>query len=105
MLMDEGFKVSKATDARTALGMIEVGDFDTILSDFKMPQMNGEAFYRALVALSPQSAERIGFITGDAMSADVIRFLAASGRPHIEKPIIRDELLALIQNASGEELP
>ncbi len=105
MLRDEGFTVTKTTDARTALRMVEAASFDTILSDFKMPEMNGAAFYSALRTLSPAHADVTGFITGDAMSDDVVRFFATSGRPHIEKPIIRDELLALIQSVSGEELP
>lgn len=105
MLTEEGFVVTKTTDPRTALRLAERGAYDTILSDFKMPQMNGEKFYEVLKAVSPESADRMGFITGDAMSADVVRFFKAARRPHIEKPIMKDELLALIQRASGEEVP
>lgn len=70
--------------------------FDAILSDFKMPQMNGETFFRAMEAVAPENAKRTGFVTGDAMSVNVARFFATAQRPHIEKPIIKDELLSLL---------
>ncbi|MEM9763041.1 MAG: PAS-domain containing protein [Pseudomonadota bacterium] len=105
MLTEEGFRVTKTTDPEAALRLAARQAFDTILSDFKMPNMTGEAFFRALKAIAPENAARIGFITGDALSSQVVRFFDACGRPHIEKPIVRDELLALIQQASGEDVP
>ncbi|WP_424968349.1 PAS-domain containing protein [Dinoroseobacter sp. S375] len=103
MLREEGFSVTCTTDPRAALRMAEAEPFDAILSDFKMPEMNGETFYRALEAIAPENARRTGFITGDALSAQVVLFLERAKRPHIEKPIVKPELLALIARASGEE--
>ncbi|WP_424970680.1 PAS-domain containing protein [Dinoroseobacter sp. S76] len=103
MLTEEGFSVTCTTDPRSALRMAEAEPFDAILSDFKMPEMNGETFYRALEAIAPENAGRTGFITGDAMSAQVVLFLERSKRPYIEKPIVKPELLALIARAAGEE--
>lgn len=96
MLMEEGFLVTKTTDPRAALSLAENRQFDVVLSDFKMPQMNGETFFRALEVIAPENAKRTGFITGDAMSDQVLRFLRTSKRPHIEKPIMKSELLVLI---------
>ncbi len=58
--------------------------------------MNGETFFRAMEAIAPENARRIGFVTGDAMGLEVRKFLSTSHRPYIEKPIIKDELLTLI---------
>ncbi|MEM1077235.1 MAG: PAS-domain containing protein [Pseudomonadota bacterium] len=103
MLTEEGFSVTTTTDPRAALRMAEAEPFDAILSDFKMPEMNGETFFRALEAIAPENARRTGFITGDALSAQVVLFLERTKRPHIEKPIVKPELLALIGRASGKE--
>ncbi len=97
LLTDEGHSVEMTTTPRQALHMAEARDFDIILSDFKMPDMDGEAFYEALRLISPRNAGRVGFITGDALSENVRDFFARSKRPFIEKPIIKRELLTLIR--------
>ncbi|MEM6464223.1 MAG: PAS-domain containing protein [Pseudomonadota bacterium] len=96
LLVEAGFSVTQSVRPRDALEIIKNQNFDVVLSDFKMPDMDGEHFYNAMKAVAPECAERTGFITGDAMSANVKTFLDKSGRPHIEKPIIRQELLALV---------
>lgn len=96
LLSDAGFIVTQITNPRHALRLAEAEAFDVVLSDFKMPDMDGEAFYRAMRALSPRMADRVGFITGDAMSAKVHNFLLSSGRPYIEKPVIKAELISLV---------
>lgn len=96
LLAEEGFAVTTTTSSREALYMIERQGFDVVLSDFKMPDMDGQAFFEAAQTVSPQTAQRIGFITGDAMSARVRDFFDTTGRPYIEKPIIKSELLALL---------
>ena len=96
LLADEGFTVRTSHDPHDALEILKTHRFDAILSDFKMPGMNGEAFYNALNVAAPEMANRTAFITGDAMSQNVRDFLQNSGRPYIEKPILREELLALV---------
>lgn len=103
LLTEEGFTVTKTTSPRAALRLAGQQAFDVALSDFKMPDMDGQAFHQALSIVAPGLARRTGFITGDAMSAQVRAFLSASGCPHIEKPIIRAELLALVAAAASGE--
>lgn len=96
LLTEEGHRVTKTTDPRKALRLAEAEQFDAVLSDFRMPGMNGETFFRAMKAIAPENARRLGFVTGDAMGLEVRKFLSTSHRPYIEKPIIKDELLTLI---------
>jgi CheY-like chemotaxis protein len=96
LLADEGFQVAKSTDPRAALKLIAAQPFDAVLSDFKMPDMDGQAFYEAARLVAPNLAQRIGFMTGDALSPHVAEFFANSGCPHVEKPIMKAELLALL---------
>lgn len=105
LLMEEGFTVTTTTSPRDALNRAAKQGFDVILSDFKMPDMDGARFYGAMQVLAPQQANRIGFVTGDAMSSNVVNFLAESGRPYIEKPIIKSELLSLLARAAGLKTP
>ncbi|MEM9632457.1 MAG: PAS-domain containing protein [Pseudomonadota bacterium] len=106
LLEDLGCRTTLCTDARQALVELSRSAFDMIISDFKMPGMNGEDFYNTLQQRLPGYTERIGFVTGDSMGKDVTHFLSQSKRPFIEKPISGNELEVLIkQLGAGETKP
>ena len=96
LLLEAGFKVTLRTDPTAALATLEGETFDAIVSDFKMPGMTGKQLYNAIKVVAPECAERIGFVTGDAMSFSVRTFFEESKRPHIEKPIHAGELLEMV---------
>lgn len=95
------FDVTTTTSAQKALNILETSNFDIILSDFKMPGLNGSDFYKSLKIVSPKQAKHMGFITGDAMNIDAMKFFEETNRPYIEKPIIKSELIALINLITG----
>ena len=69
-----------------ALTLLDEHSFDVVLSDFRMPRMNGEQFYRAAVARHPRMADRMVFLTGDSQGEDAHDFLKQSRLPHLPKP-------------------
>ncbi len=91
-----GHDVTTATGGREALRCIDSQEFDIILSDFKMPDLDGAGFHAALEKTRPDLAARFGIITGDAMGQKVLTFLQSGACPHIEKPIDVSELSALV---------
>ncbi len=97
LLSDQGYRVTKTTDPRDALRILEAETFDAVLSDFKMPDMDGQAFHGRMKVVAPECAERTGFITGDSMGETVRRFLRDQNHPYIEKPIEKSDLLALVE--------
>lgn len=96
-----GHEVTTAKCGREALRCIESQEFDMILSDFKMPDLDGEGFHAALEKTRPDLAARFGIITGDAMGKKVMAFLRRGACPHIEKPIDVGELSALIDQLAA----
>ncbi|MEZ5986105.1 MAG: PAS-domain containing protein [Hyphomonas sp.] len=90
----EVFSTYRPTDAIKA---VEQHEFDIILSDMKMPEMTGDILQRELLARRPELAGRISFITGDSLSAKVRDFLEDGNQHFIEKPVIIDELLELVE--------
>ena len=60
--------------------------YDLIVSDIRMPDGDGQEFYRNVLAREPALAKRFIFITGDTANPDGWRFLEETGVPVIEKP-------------------
>ena len=100
MLQDAGHWVETAENGRQALDRLDAGAFDLILSDLRMPVMDGPALYAALRARHPALLGRIAFITGDTLSTQIKDFLAATGVPSIEKPFSTDAIRTLVARLS-----
>jgi len=79
-----------------ALRALETGPFDLILSDFRMPVMNGQEFYLRVRERDPKLAARIIFLTGDVVNEETHGFLMSSGNMHLAKPFQLPALEAVI---------
>jgi signal transduction histidine kinase len=75
--------------------------FDAVLCDLRMPGMSGEALYSEVSSMDPALARVFIFMTGVGFGADVERFLAAAGRPVLEKPFDTADALAAIAKVIG----
>jgi signal transduction histidine kinase/ActR/RegA family two-component response regulator len=89
-------QVTVVSGALDALAAIERQSFDVILCDLRMPGMSGEALYTRVAQIDSAHARRFIFMTGVGFGADVERFLAAAGRPVLEKPFSADDALEAI---------
>jgi PAS domain S-box-containing protein len=92
-------------DPQRALERLEEEDFDIILSDYRMPNMNGQEFYHAATALKPELTDRIIFLTGDLMNEDTANFLESSGVPYLRKPFHLDKIESAIATALKKSQP
>ena len=86
LLSQQGWRVDMASGGRTGLECVERRSYDLIVSDIRMPDGDGQEFYRNVLAREPALARRFIFITGDTANPDGWRFLENSGVPVIEKP-------------------
>lgn len=91
-----GYEVMAAGSGADALRLIEHEDFDVVLSDVRMPHLDGPALYNILRERKPDLADRLAFVTGDTMSPKARRFLESTDRPYIEKPINPKEVRRLV---------
>ena len=97
ILEEHGYRVEARNDARQALELAKAQNFDAILSDMKMPGLDGEAFLSELQLARSDHANKVAFVTGDTMSSRVAEFLKRTASPHLEKPIAPDDLIALVE--------
>ena len=88
--------------AAQALELIEQHDFDLIISDFRMPGINGRQFFGLAVEKKPELARRIIFLTGDVVNEETRDFLKSIGNPHIAKPfnlsMVKEVVAGMIQS-------
>jgi two-component system NtrC family sensor kinase len=95
-LRNEPYEVTVAESAEVALDLVRKTPFDLIISDFRMPGMNGIEFLKATQELSPDSVRAIlsGFADESAVeealhSRVILRYLL--------KPIENSKFKEVIQ--------
>ena len=86
-----------AADGAVALEMLERRGYDLILTDTKMPVLDGVEFYRALERRFPQLCRRLIFVTGDVLDQEKRRFLEETGAPCLPKPFDLNEVGRVVQ--------
>ena len=94
VLTADDYDVDTACDGDTALRKTRSAHYDLIVSDWKMPGLNGYEFYEQLRATNPQAADRFIFLTGDVLGAQ--KLLNNSGNICLAKPSLVDDLRATV---------
>jgi CheY-like chemotaxis protein len=102
MLSILGHKPRLCHSAPQAIELIESEQFDLILSDYRMPTMDGQEFYEHVCQKHPEMASRVAFLSGDVVSDETQAFLQASGRAHLAKPFRLDHVLQLVSRLLAE---
>ena len=93
----DGHTVEIASNGADALRQLERHGYDLVVSDTKMPVMDGMELYRELARRFPALGKRIIFITGDVLDAEKRRFLESSGAPFLAKPFDPAEVRRLVR--------
>ncbi len=81
-----GYLVRTALNGESALRHLAHDQFDLIISDWKMPGLNGQQLYERLLETQPKSAERMIFMTGDVLSEKTERYLKERNKICLTKP-------------------
>ena len=93
LLEAAGYEVASADSGAVALELLDTARFDAIVSDLRMPDLDGAALWRAVRERHPLLVRRMLFVTGDTLSPGARQFLDETGCPRLEKPFARAELL------------
>jgi CheY-like chemotaxis protein len=96
MLLMLGHTAQCCTHPAEALALMEKENFDLVLSDYRMPGMNGQQFYAAVLDRCPHLAKRIVFLTGDVANENTWAFLKKLGNPTLSKPFQFGEVMEMI---------
>jgi two-component system NtrC family sensor kinase len=92
----KGFTVKTAATGAQALEILKTESVELIITDIKMPKMDGRQFYDEIKSSKPELLERIIFITGDTLSTQTREFLKQIGGCYLKKPFSFEEIMRLI---------
>jgi CheY-like chemotaxis protein len=98
-----GYRCDLAATGSDAQHLLSYHDYDAILCDLRMPEMDGQALYGWLEENRPHLCQRTAFVTGDTLSQGVGNFLAHSGRLVLEKPFVAEEVRLLVAALAADE--
>ena len=98
----DGHEVTVVLNGAAALEMLgQSTAYDVIVSDTKMPELDGEGLYAEIGRRFPGLCDRMVFLTGDVLSREKRAFLEQTGRPFLEKPCDFGELRRLVHRVAS----
>ncbi len=105
ILRDEGHAVAVAADGGEALRRLEQERFDLVITDLRMPGMDGRELYASLCQRDPVLATRTILLTGDALGLDPSRFPGLEADALLEKPALPEAVRRVVRHKLGGAVP
>jgi signal transduction histidine kinase/ActR/RegA family two-component response regulator len=102
MLQRDGHTTHVATDGAAALEMLARQPFDLILTDTKMPVLDGLSLYHEIERRFPSLCRRFIFLTGDVLDEEKQQFLEATGAPVVTKPFNLNDVCTVVRRRLTE---
>jgi two-component system response regulator PilR (NtrC family) len=103
MMTREGYRVVTAGDAGKALSRCRKETFDLIITDLKMPKMDGIGFLKEVKQLSPETM--VILITAYASGETAVNAMKEGAYDYLEKDFAIEDLKRIVRNAlAGKEV-
>lgn len=99
LLQKEGLAPVSASDGREAIELVAQGDFEVVLMDMQMPDIDGLEATRRVRALPLDHQPWIVALTANAFERDRLACLSAGMDHFMSKPFRAAELLRLLRRA------
>ncbi len=96
MLERLGYRASAVTNGAEVLAEIERADYDVILMDCQMPELDGYEASRAIRRDARRDAVAIIGLTAHALAGDRQKCLAAGMDDYLSKPFLPEDLAAIL---------
>lgn len=98
-LESEGFETTTAESGKKGLEYLRGSDFDIILTDLNLPDINGIEMVRRSKEISPQT--EIIVVTGYDSAAKAVEATKLGAYDYVVKPVDFEKLFVSIKNAVG----
>ncbi len=97
-VFSQKFHAIKASNGKEALEKLRKQKVDVIITDLKMPEMNGMELYEKLLDEFPDYEKKVVFTTGIVSDMETINFLKKYNLPYLKKPFKIKELFAAVNS-------
>jgi len=104
MLSADGHEVDAVGTGVAALEKIAERSYDLIISDLRMPELDGPGLYRAIESQHKALLPRMLFVTGSALDPGNEQFLEETRVPWLSKPFKMTDLHNLTQRVLRSNL-
>jgi len=97
LLQDEGYELAFARNGKSALEMVKKRDFDLVLLDIMMPEMDG---FEVCIKLKEDESTKnipIIFLTAKTESENIVKGFNLGGQDYITKPFYSKELISRVR--------
>jgi two-component system NtrC family response regulator/two-component system response regulator HydG len=95
LLKEDGYEVARAHDARTGLQLLEQGDPDIVLTDLRMPGMDGLELLAKIKEIRPETMVILMTAYGTVKTA--VKAMKLGAEDYLSKPIDVEELEVVLQ--------
>jgi signal transduction histidine kinase/ActR/RegA family two-component response regulator len=104
VLRDLGAQVTLARDGEEAWSRLSEGgfEFDLIVTDLRMPNLDGQQLYERTAAERPDMLRRFVFTTGDLAREDTFAFLDGLPNRILSKPLQVETVRRVLSQAIGQ---
>jgi len=96
-------RVAAVSSGREALERMALERYDVILTDIRMPDLDGRTLYREIERRWPAQAARVVFVTGDSLTSTLYEFANECGRPVIEKPFVPMDVRRVVAEIAEQD--
>jgi CheY-like chemotaxis protein len=100
-----GYQVDAVGDAHAGLERLAERAYDVILSDVRMPGMDGIVFYQEVRRRYPAQADRIILVTAHVQMDQYKEFMQTVRAPILQKPFTLGEFHAALARKLGPRAP
>lgn len=97
-LLSTNYQISMASNGIEGLQTIQKENFDLVISDVMMPNMDGFQLREKIISMKGYKATPYVFLTARSMDEDIMRGLRLGVDDYITKPFRSEELLARVNN-------
>ena len=97
ILSDEGYNVDLAEDGERALGMLEAGGYQAVVTDLKMPGVDGLQVLERAIAADENTV--VVLVTAYGTVDTAVTAMKHGATDYLSKPLRKDELLIVLERA------
>jgi len=103
LVSDIGHRAYTATDGEMALQIFQERDIDLVITDIKMPRMDGMTLLEQI--RERDNSVRVIVVTGFPSSETILRTIENDGYTYLVKPVKLKSMATLIEKAFADPNP